>query len=217
MSLNTENIVNQITELVLAEIKKMQSRENLIPVGISARHLHLTQEQVEILFGKGHQLTFLKPLSQTGQFAAKETVTLKGPKGVIEKVRILGPVRPHVQVEVSMTDARALGLNPPVRESGKLENTPGLVIKGTVGQIETQDGVIVAQRHAHMSLEDAENFGISDGDYIRVFVDGESGGIMEPVKVRVNKNYVLDLHLDTDNANAFGLSQGQMLRFEKIK
>ncbi len=215
--MNTENIVNQITELVLAEIKKMQSRENLIPVGISARHLHLTQEQVEILFGKGHQLTFLKPLSQIGQFAAKETVTLKGPKGVIEKVRILGPVRPHVQVEVSMTDARALGLNPPVRESGKLENTPGLVIKGTVGQIETQDGVIVAQRHAHMSLEDAENFGISDGDYIRVFVDGESGGTMEPVKVRVNKNYVLDLHLDTDNANAFGLSQGQMLRFEKIK
>lgn len=215
--MNTENIVNQITELVLAEIKKMQSRENLIPVGISARHLHLTQEQVEILFGKGHQLTFLKPLSQTGQFAAKETVTLKGPKGVIEKVRILGPVRPHVQVEVSMTDARALGLNPPVRESGKLENTPGLVIKGTVGQIETQDGVIVAQRHAHMSLEDAENFGISDGEYIKVFVDGESGGTMEPVKVRVNKNYVLDLHLDTDNANAFGLSQGQMLRFEKIK
>lgn len=217
MSLNTENIVNQITELVLAEIKKMQSRENLIPVGISARHLHLTQEQVEILFGKGHQLTFLKPLSQTGQFAAKETVTLKGPKGVIEKVRILGPVRPHVQVEVSMTDARALGLNPPVRESGKLENTPGILIKGTVGQIETQDGVIVAQRHAHMSLEDAENFGISDGEYIRVFVEGESGGTMEPVKVRVNKNYVLDLHLDTDNANAFGLSQGQKLRFEKIK
>lgn len=215
--MNTENIVNQITELVLAEIKRMQPKENLIPVGISARHLHLTQEQVEILFGKGHQLTFLKPLSQIGQFAAKETVTLKGPKGVIEKVRILGPVRPHVQVEVSMTDARTLGLNPPVRESGKLENTPGLVIKGTVGQIETQDGVIVAQRHAHMSLEDAENFGISDGDYIRVFVDGESGGTMEPVKVRVNKNYVLDLHLDTDNANAFGLSQGQMLRFEKIK
>lgn len=215
--MNTENIVTQITELVLAEIKKMQSRENLIPVGISARHLHLTQEQVEVLFGKGHQLTFLKPLSQTGQFAAKETVTLKGPKGVIEKVRILGPVRPHVQVEVSMTDARTLGLNPPVRESGKLENTPGILIKGTVGQIETQDGVIVAQRHAHMSLEDAENFGISDGEYIRVFVDGESGGTMEPVKVRVNKNYVLDLHLDTDNANAFGLSQGQQLRFEKIK
>lgn len=215
--MNTENIVNQITELVLAEIKRMQPKENLIPVGISARHLHLTQEQVEILFGKGHQLTFLKPLSQIGQFAAKETVTLKGPKGVIEKVRILGPVRSHVQVEVSMTDARTLGLNPPVRESGKLENTPGIVIKGTVGQIETQDGVIVAQRHAHMSLDDAENFGISDGEYIRVFVDGESGGTMEPVKVRVNKNYVLDLHLDTDNANAFGLSQGQMLRFEKIK
>lgn len=215
--MNTENIVTQITELVLAEIKKMQSIENLIPVGISARHLHLTQEQVEVLFGKGHQLTFLKPLSQTGQFAAKETVTLKGPKGVIEKVRILGPVRPHVQVEVSMTDARTLGLNPPVRESGKLENTPGILIKGTVGQIETQDGVIVAQRHAHMALDDAENFGISDGEYIRVFVDGESGGTMEPVKVRVNKNYVLDLHLDTDNANAFGLSQGQQLRFEKIK
>lgn len=215
--MNTENIVNQITELVLAEIKKIQSKENLIPVGISARHLHLTQEQVEILFGKGHQLTFLKPLSQTGQFAAQETVTLQGPKGSIEKVRILGPVRPHVQVEVSMTDARSLGLNPPVRESGKLENTPGITIKGPKGQIDVANGVIVAQRHAHMSLEDAENFGLSDGDYIRVFVEGTNGGTMEPVMVRVNKNYVLDLHLDTDNSNAFGLSQGQKLRFEKIK
>lgn len=215
--MNTENIVNQITELVLAEIKKIQSKENLIPVGISARHLHLTQEQVEILFGKGHQLTFLKPLSQTGQFAAQETVTLQGPKGSIEKVRILGPVRPHVQVEVSMTDARSLGLNPPVRESGKLENTPGITIKGPKGHIDVANGVIVAQRHAHMSLEDAENFGLSDGDYIRVFVEGTNGGTMEPVMVRVNKNYVLDLHLDTDNSNAFGLSQGQKLRFEKIK
>lgn len=215
--MNTENIVNQITELVLAEIKKIQAKENLIPVGISARHLHLTQEQVEILFGKGHQLTFLKPLSQTGQFAAQETVTLQGPKGSIEKVRILGPVRPHVQVEVSMTDARSLGLNPPVRESGKLENTPGITIKGPKGQIDVANGVIVAQRHAHMSLEDAENFGLSDGDYIRVFVEGTNGGTMEPVMVRVNKNYVLDLHLDTDNSNAFGLSQGQKLRFEKIK
>lgn len=215
--MNTENIVNQITELVLAEIKKIQAKENLIPVGISARHLHLTQEQVEILFGKGHQLTFLKPLSQTGQFAAQETVTLQGPKGSIEKVRILGPVRPHVQVEVSMTDARSLGLNPPVRESGKLENTPGITIKGPKGQIDVANGVIVAQRHAHMSLEDAENFGLSDGDYIRVLVEGTNGGTMEPVMVRVNKNYVLDLHLDTDNSNAFGLSQGQKLRFEKIK
>lgn len=215
--MNTENIVNQITELVLAEIKKIQAKENLIPVGISARHLHLTQEQVEILFGKGHQLTFLKPLSQTGQFAAQETVTLQGPKGSIEKVRVLGPVRPHVQVEVSMTDARSLGLNPPVRESGKLENTPGITIKGPKGQIDVANGVIVAQRHAHMSLEDAENFGLSDGDYIRVFVEGTNGGTMEPVMVRVNKNYVLDLHLDTDNSNAFGLSQGQKLRFEKIK
>lgn len=215
--MNTENIVNQITELVLAEIKKMQTEENLIPVGISARHLHLTQEQVEILFGKGHQLTFLKPLSQTGQFAAQETVTLQGPKGSLEKVRILGPVRPRVQVEVSMTDARSLGLNPPVRESGKLENTPGITIKGPKGQIVVENGVIVAQRHAHMSLEDAKRFGLSDGDYIRVFVEGESGGTMEPVMVRVNKNYVLDLHLDTDNSNAFGLSQGQKLRFEKIK
>ncbi|MGL5256938.1 MAG: phosphate propanoyltransferase [Proteocatella sp.] len=215
--MNTENIVNQITELVLAEIKKIQAKEHLIPVGISARHLHLTQEQVEILFGKGHQLTFLKPLSQTGQFAAQETVTLQGPKGSIEKVRILGPVRSHVQVEVSMTDARSLGLNPPVRESGKLENTPGITIKGPKGQIDVANGVIVAQRHAHMSLEDAENFGLSDGDYIRVFVEGTNGGTMEPVMVRVNKNYVLDLHLDTDNSNAFGLSQGQKLRFEKIK
>lgn len=213
--MNTENIVNQITELVLAEIQKIKTNK-LIPVGISARHIHVTQEQVETLFGKGHQLTFLKPLSQTGQFAAKETVTLEGPKGTIEKVRILGPVRSKLQVEVSMTDARTLGLNPPIRESGKLEGTPGVIVKGPQGSINSPDGVMIAQRHAHMSLEDAERFGLSDGDYIRVFVEGESGGTMEPVMVRVNKNYVLDLHLDTDNSNAFSLSQGQLLRFEKI-
>lgn len=214
--MNTQNLVDQITELVLAEIKKMENPQKLIPAGISARHVHLSQEDVEILFGKGHQLTFLKPLSQPGQFASQETVDLTGPRGSIKKVRILGPVRSHLQMEISLSDARVLGVEPPIRESGNIENTPGLNIIGPKGEIHAQKGAIIAQRHAHMSNIEALGYGISDGDYIRIFVEGENGGVMDKVKVRVKNSYALDLHVDTDNANAFALKQGQMLRFEKI-
>lgn len=195
----------------------MQLQEKVVPVGISARHVHLSQKDVEILFGKAYQLTFLKELSQRGQFASKETVELIGPKATIEKVRILGPVREEIQVEVSMSDARILGIKPPVRASGNLEGSPGILLRGPAGEVNAPRGVIVPERHAHMSIQEAANFGISDGDCIRVFVKGHSGGVMEMVKVRVKESYVLDLHIDTDNANAFGLSQGQELRFEKIE
>ncbi|WP_028829950.1 phosphate propanoyltransferase [Proteocatella sphenisci] len=215
--MNTQNLIDQITELVLAEIGKINDAQSLIPVGISARHVHLSQEDVEILFGKGHQLTFLKSLSQPGQFAAQETVNLTGPRGSIEKVRILGPVRSHLQMEISLSDARILGINPPIRESGDIENTPGLKISGPKGEIHAQKGAIIAERHAHMSDMQAAAFGIADGDYIRVFVEGKNGGVMQRVKVRAKNSYALDLHIDTDNANAFALKQGQMLRFEKIE
>ena len=215
--MNTQNLIDQITELVLAEIKKIENPQNFIPAGISARHVHLSQEDVDVLFGKGHQLTFLKSLSQPGQFAAQETVTLSGPRASIEKVRILGPVRSHLQMELSLSDARILGIKPPIRESGHIDDTPGLKISGPKGEIHAQKGAIIAQRHAHMSDAQAAAFGISDGDYIRVFVEGENGGVMERVKVRVKNAYALDLHIDTDNANAFALKQGQMLRFEKIE
>lgn len=215
--MNTQNLIDQITKLVLAEITKMKSAEKLIPVGISARHVHLTQQEVEILFGKGHQLTFLKPLSQPGQFAAQETVSLTGPRGTIDKVRILGPVRSGFQAELSLSDARTLGIKPPIRESGDLSGTPGLKVKGPAGELDAPQGAIIAERHAHMSEQEAAAFGIKDGDYIKVYVEGRSGGVMDRVKVRVKSSYALDLHIDTDNANAFALEQGQMLRFEKIE
>lgn len=215
--MNTQNIVDQITQLVVAEIRKMQFQEKTVPVGISARHVHLSQKDVESLFGKGHQLTFFKALSQTGQFASKETVELVGPKGTIEKVRILGPVRPEIQVEVSLSDARLLGIKPPIRNSGNLQGSPGILIRGPKGEVHSSRGVIVPERHVHMSTQEAMSFGLSNEDYIRVFVEGQSAGVLEHIKVRAKDTYVLDLHIDTDNANAFGLSQGQKLRFEKIE
>lgn len=215
--MNTEYIVNQITQLVLAEIRKMQAQEKVVPTGISARHIHLSQKDVETLFGRGYQLTFLKALSQTGQFASKETLDLEGPKGTIEKVRILGPVRQEIQVEVSMSDARILGIKPPVRDSGNLKDTPGIILRGPKGRLEVKRGVIVPERHVHMSPQDAISFGVADGDYIRVFIEGHNAGILDNVKVRVKDSYVLDLHIDTDHGNAFGLSQGQKLSFEKME
>lgn len=182
-----------------------------VPVGISNRHVHLTQEHLEKLFGPGHRLTKVKDLSQPGEFASEETVTLIGPKGSLEGVRVLGPVRDASQVEISATDTFTLGVKPPVRESGDLEGTPGIEIVGPAGKVHLEQGVIIAARHIHMSLRDAAAFGLRDGDHIEVEVPGERGGVFENVLIRVSPHYVLDLHLDTDEGNAFGLKNGQTL------
>ena len=182
-----------------------------VPVGISNRHVHLTQEHLEELFGPGHRLTKLKDLSQPGQFASEETVTLVGPKGSLEGVRILGPVRDASQVELSATDTFKLGVRPPVRESGDLDGTPGIEIVGPAGKVHLEQGVIIAARHIHMSPREAAAFGLRDGDRIEVEVPGERGGVFENVLIRVSPHYALDLHLDTDEGNAFGLKNGQTL------
>lgn len=180
-----------------------------IPIAVSARHVHLTQETLEKLFGAGYQLTEKKPLSQPGQFAANETVTIVGPKNQIERVRILGPVRKGDQVEISRTDEFFLGLDAPVRESGKTENTPGIKIIGPAGEVTIQEGVICAWRHIHMTPDDAVRFGVEDKDIVEVRIEqGDRSLTFGNVLIRVSPKYKLEMHIDTDEGNAAELSQG---------
>lgn len=182
-----------------------------VPVGISNRHIHLSHDHIEALFGEGYSLTKMKDLSQPGQFASEETVTLVGPKGTIAGVRVLGPARKASQVELTATDTFKLGVKPPVRDSGKIEETPGIDVEGPKGRIHMNKGVIIAARHLHMSPQDAEKYKFEDGQYIRAIVPGPRGGVLDQVLVRVNPEYALDLHVDTDEGNAFSLVNGQLL------
>ncbi|CAA7602855.1 phosphate propanoyltransferase/2-acylglycerol O-acyltransferase [Acididesulfobacillus acetoxydans] len=183
----------------------------MVPVGISSRHVHLTTAHIEQLFGPGHRLTKLKDLSQPGQFACEETVTLIGPKGSLSGVRILGPARKESQVELAATDTFKLGVKPPVRDSGNLAGTPGIELVGTSGRVRLVQGVIIAARHIHMSPMEAAAYGLKDGDRVEVPVPGERGGILDNVRIRVGPHYALDFHLDTDEGNAFGLKNGVRL------
>lgn len=181
-----------------------------IPVGISNRHLHLSNTDLEVLFGQGYQLKPTKDLSQPGQFACEETVALIGPKGSISKTRILGPVRSATQVEISKTDSFVLGLNPPVRDSGSVSGSPGVIIKGPVGQVELKEGVIIAQRHLHLHTDEAAAMGLQDKEIISVKFTGVRETTFGNILVRVSPNFKMDLHLDTDEANAAGLNNGDM-------
>jgi len=187
-----------------------------VPVGISNRHVHLSQEHIEALFGAGYCLKKMKDLSQPGQYACEETVNLIGPKGTIAGVRILGPSREISQVELARTDSFKIGVKPPVRDSGKIEGSPGIYIEGPKGLVHLDQGVIIAARHLHMTPKDAFKYSLRDGEYVRAIVQGPRGGILEMVLVRVNPNYALDLHVDTDEGNAFGLVNGQQLEVYSI-
>ena len=174
-------------------------------VETSARHIHLTQEHVDILFGAGHQLTHKKDLSQPGQFACEERVTVVGPKRELKNVSILGPVRKESQVELSATDARSIGLNAPVRESGVLEGSAPCKLVGPAGEVELEYGVIVAKRHIHITPEDAAAFGVSDKEIVKVKVDSDDRSlIFDDVVVRVSASYATAMHIDTDESNACG-------------
>ncbi|KAA1185091.1 phosphate propanoyltransferase [Paenibacillus sp. B2(2019)] len=179
-----------------------------VPVGVSARHIHLTQEHVEALFGPGYQLTEFKPLSQPGQFAANEQVAVIGSKGKFDKVRILGPARPASQLEISRTDSFALGVKAPVRESGNIEGTPGITLKGPAGEVELEQGVIIAARHIHFHTSEAEAWGIADKQLLKVRLGGDRGLVLENVIARVSDSFKLDMHIDTDEANAAGANNG---------
>ena len=177
-----------------------------VKVGISNKHLHLSQEHLEILFGKGAALTVKKELGQPGQFAAEETVEIIGPKRSLGQVRVLGPVRKETQVELALTDARGIGIKAPVRESGKLEGTPGCKLVGPCGEIELDHGVIAALRHVHLNPEQAKEAGVVDKEIVMVKVEGERGLVFDNVLVRSGEAHEAELHFDTDEGNAAGLA-----------
>ncbi|MFU8792563.1 MAG: phosphate propanoyltransferase [Acholeplasmataceae bacterium] len=180
-----------------------------IPVGISGRHAHLSQEHLEILFGKGYELTPMKDLSQPGQYAAEEKVDVKSPTGkTLEGVRILGPVRSASQVEVSRSDALRFKFEAPVRSSGDVKGSGKATLIGPKGSVELNEGVIIADRHIHFSIAEAELFGVKDRDIVSLRVGGIKAGILDNVLCRVHQNFRLDCHLDTDDGSAFMLNTG---------
>ena len=205
-----EQLVQAITKLVVEQLKNTGAEtacEERIPIGISARHVHLTQEHVDELFGKGYQLTKKKEL-MGGQFASNELVTLVGTKlRAIENVRILGPCRKASQVEISKTDCIKLGVKAPIRESGKIEGSAPIAIVGPKGVIYLEEGCIVAKRHIHMSTEDAKRFGVTNGQSVKARFDNDRGGVMEDVIIRVDPTFTLEMHIDTDEANGLGIGK----------
>ena len=180
-------------------------------VETSARHIHVTQATLEKLFGEGHTLTNKKDLSQPGQFACEEKVEVVGPKGAL-KMSILGPCRPATQVELSLTDARSIGVAAPVRESGDVAGSGACKLVGPCGEVELTEGVIAAKRHIHMTPEDAVEFGLADKDIVSVEINNENGRacVLGDVIVRVSSSYALAMHIDTDEANAAYCAAGQM-------
>ncbi len=208
--MDKDNLVNLIKEITLQTIEKQQNKLLEIPIAVSNRHIHLSQEHLERIFGSGYKLDKQKNLSQPNQYAAKETVTLIGPKGRINNVRILGPSRLVTQVEVSLFDGYTLGLVPPVRASGDIEGSPPITIQGPRGQVHLEEGLICAERHIHMHIDDAEKFGVKDGQYVQIKVPGQRGLIFDQVLIRVSSKYLLEMHIDLDEANAAQIKNGQL-------
>lgn len=213
-------INKDLTAKVVAEVIRRledQRQEDSIPVGVSNRHIHLSKEDLEVLFGEGYELGAMKQLMQPGEYAAEETLDIEGPKGTIKKVRILGPVRKNTQVEISLTDGFTLGFAPPVKESGKIEGTPGIKLIGPKGSLVKNCGVIAALRHIHFEPEFAERHGIKNGDMVCVKTEGVRGLIFDNVLARVSDKYVLEMHVDTDEANACGIKSGDKVKIVKTK
>ena len=184
---------------------------NKVLVETSARHVHVTREHLNILFGEGYELTVKKMLSQPGQYASAERIDVVGPKKTLAGVSILGPVRPETQVELSLTDARSIGVTAPVRESGQIKGSGACKLVGPKGEVEISEGVIVAKRHIHMTKADAAEFGLEDKQVVSVKVDSDGRSlIFGDVVVRVSDSYALAMHIDTDESNAAGMAPGTM-------
>ena len=204
---NVELIARMVMEAL--ESREKESNGFAVPIGVSARHIHLTQEHVEILFGKGYQLTKKKEL-MGGQYASNEQVTIVGLKlRAIENVRILGPVRKKSQVEISATDAIRLGVKAPIRESDNVKGSAPIAVVGPKGVIYLEEGCIIAKRHIHMAPKDAMAAGVADGQTVSVKADNERGTVFNHVQIRVDESFTLEMHIDTDEANAAKIATGQ--------
>jgi putative phosphotransacetylase len=205
----TEQQIKDLVNKVIENIGGKTDSEGDIPVGVSNRHIHLTREHVEILFGKGYELTKIKDLSQPGQYACKEQLTIVGPSmRAIEGVRVLGPERKKSQVEISRTDSFVLKVKPPVRESGDIAGSAPVTIIGPKGIVTLNEGCIIANRHIHMSEDEGKAFGVADGEYVDVLMSGERKSMFYDVQIRVHKDFRLEMHIDTDDANAAGVGNG---------
>lgn len=210
--MSTYGNIEEITKMVLQAMESTNTKkpEFKVPVGISARHIHLTQEHVEQLFGKGYQLTKKKEL-MGGQFASNEQCTIVGLKlRAIENVRILGPVRSASQVEISATDARTLGVKAPTRQSGDTKGSAPIALVGPKGAIYLEEGCIVAARHIHLCPEDAKAAGVKDNDFVTVRMGNERGALLDNVKIRVDESFTTEMHIDTDEANACQVRQDEL-------
>jgi len=210
MAEDAEDIKRSIVVEVLKRFALFK-KGYFVPAAVSARHVHLSGEHVEALFGKGHRLNRAWDLSQPGQFACEERVALIGLKGSFENVRVLGPERKETQVEVSVTDCYRIGIKPAVRMSGDIAGTPGCTLVGPAGEVKLDKGVIVAARHLHISDEEAAAFGLKNGDIVGAKKKGERETVFGNIIVRAGREHSLELHLDTDEANAAGITGGELL------
>ena len=197
-----ENLIDKVIDRIQNEL------DNSFEVEASGRHVHLSRKELDALFGTGYELTKVKDLSQPGQYASKERLTVVGPKGAFHNVVILGPVRKESQVEISLTDCLQLGVKAPIRESGDIEGTPGIVLVNGDKSVSLDKGLIVAKRHVHMTPEDAEKIGVKNHDIVKVKVEGARPLIFDDVVIRVSPKFATYMHIDYDEANACGFSNG---------
>ena len=210
-----ENYEDLLIEILKKIAQESKQTDLSIPVGISNRHIHLSREDVDCLFGKNYELTKLKDLSQPGQYACKETVMVCGPKGMIENVRILGPERNQTQVEVLKSDCFKLGIKAPLRLSGELQDSGSVTLIGPKSSKMIANGVIVAKRHIHMPSKDATVFDVIDGENVSIAFGGDRGGILNEVIVRVDDHAGLECHIDVEEANALGVSSNTNIVIQK--
>lgn len=189
--------------------------EKMLPIALSNRHIHLSKEHVNILFGNDYELTKFKDLSQPGQFASNEKVDVVGPKGIIKGVRVLGPTRPSTQLEISLADGFILGIKAPIKDSGDTAGSPGAKLIGPKGEVELTEGIIAAARHIHMGVDDAKRFDVEDKERVKIKTLGERSLVFENVLVRVNPSYDLEMHVDVDEGNAAGVKNGELVELIK--
>ena len=199
--------MTQLVEHIVSEVVNEIKQKLFIPVEASGRHIHLSRRDADLLFGVGYQFTKMKDLSQPGQYACKERVTVTGPKGSLQNVVVLGPERKQTQIEISLTDGLVLGIKAPIRQSGDIKGSPGITVSNGDKSVTIEEGVIVAKRHIHMTPEDAKKFSVSDGEIVKVKVSGNRPVIFEDTVVRVNKDFNTAMHIDYDEANCCGYTK----------